>query len=262
MSEWKIATPINKFEHPDSGSQIDIVSVVHVGTPDYYRKLGNYIMERQANGFTVHYETISSDEEITQPTNPIESLKTRVQEARTDVSADNLILVEDHSNYTTQCDSDMFNISDAKNYDIAEADYVRRSGLLKLTRNWISARRLNRKLERAADKGSDAMDELIFGLLKKDIDEIASGTLRNKRRDRVTIHARNQIALEGIDTALSDNPSAKLLLVWGIGHLAGLKSGLTDRGYARTGHEEVDVAVNYAQLRRNMQTNELELQRP
>ena len=262
MSEWKIATPINKFEHLDSGSQIDIVSVVHVGAPDYYRKLGNYITTRQNNGFTVHYETISSDDKMTPPTNPIESLKTRVQEARTDISADNLILVEDYSNYTTQCDSDMFNISDAENHDITEADYVRRSGLLTLTGNWINARRLNHKLEKAANRGSDIMDELIFDLLKKDIDAIANGTRRNKRRDGVTIHARNQIALEGIDTALADNSAAKLLLVWGIGHLAGLQSGLIYRGYALTDHEEVDVAVNYAQLRRNMDTNELALQRP
>ena len=262
MSEWKVSTPIDTFEHPETGSQIDLVSVVHVGTPSYYRKLGSYIMGRQDNGFTVHYETIASkNDETTDPATSLGAIKQRVYEAKIDAGADNFVSVMLHSGYTVQENSDLFRDANSENHDIDEAEYVRQSDLLTLTRGLIGERRLRRKLEKTAERGAVAMDELIFGVIKHDVDNAMSGKQRNKRRDKVTIQVRNQVALEGVDSALVDNPEARLVLIWGVGHLVGLQSGLLDRGYEHTGRQETDIAVNHAQLKRDVQKSEAALRR-
>lgn len=261
MSEWKVSTPIDAFEHPETGSQIDLVSVVHVGTPSYYRKLGSYIMGRQDNGFTVHYETIASNDETTDPATPLGAIKQRVYEAKIDAGADNFVSVMLHSGYTAQENSDLFRDANSEKHDIDEAEYIRQLGLLTLTRGLIGERRLRRKLEKTAERGAVAMDELIFGVIKHDVENAMSGKQRNKRRDKVTIQVRNQVALESVDSALVDNPEARLVLIWGVGHLAGLQSGLLDRGYEHTERQEIDIAVNHAQLKRDVQKSEAALRR-
>ncbi|HEY4964359.1 MAG TPA: hypothetical protein VIH90_06745 [Candidatus Saccharimonadales bacterium] len=261
MPEWKVSTPIDTFEHPETGSQIDLVSVVHVGTPSYYRKLGSYIMGRQDDGFTVHYETIASSDETIEPTTPLEAIKQRVHEAKTDASADSYVSVIVHSGYTIQENSDLFHDANSENHDITEAEYVGQSGLLTLARGLIGERRLRRKLEKTADKGSEAMDEFVFGVIKQGVDKATSDKQRNKRHDKVTIQVRNQVALEGVDTALVDDPAAKLVLIWGVGHLAGLQSGLIGRGYEHTSRQETEIAVNRAQLKRDIQKHEVALRR-
>lgn len=263
MSEWKISTPIDTFAHPETGSQIDLVSVVHVGQPSYYRNLGSYIMARQDEGFTVHYEEIATSDEPPRQITLLDRMKWFVHDARTDASAAAMVLVETSSRYTTQDyeERELFYKLGAENYDITNADLVSQTSIITSLRGLWGAIRLRRKLEKAASKGSGTVDEAIFGVLKEDIDTVKSGKTGNKRQDQVTIHVRNKVALEGIDSALAENPTARLVLIWGIGHLAGLQSGLLDRGYEHTGNQEIDVAVNRAQLERNIKKHEASLRR-
>lgn len=261
MFEWTVTTPIDTFEHPETGSQIDLVSVVHVGTPSYYRKLGSYIMARQDDGFTVHYETIASSDEVIKPTSLLEAIKRRIYEAKTDAGADSYVFVMMNSGFTIQNNSNLFIHTNSENHDITEEDYVGRTSLLTLARGLIGERRLRRKLEMTADKGSEVMDELIFSVIKQGVDKVTSGKQRIKWHDRVTIQLRNQVALEGVDAALVDNPAARLVLIWGVDHLAGLRSGLTTRGYEHTGHQETEIAVNHAQLGRDIRKHEIALRR-
>ena len=259
MSEWKVTTPIDTFEQPESGSQIDLVSVVHVGMPSYYRKLGDYIMAKQHDGFTVQYEGIAESDETTEARGPIENTKRRVQTARGDQVVEGYVSILAHSRYTIQDNSELFHGTDSERHDMSEADYISQTSLLTSVRGLIGERRLRRKLEKAATEGSEAMDELVFGLIKEGADEGINFERRNKRHDKVTIHARNQIALEAVDTALVDNPEAKLVLIWGIGHLAGLQSGLLDKGYGHIARQEIDVAANYARLKRDIQERTVDL---
>lgn len=261
MFEWIVTTPIDTFAHPETGSKIDLVSMVHIGQPSYYRKLGRYIMARQDEGCTVHYEEIATSDETVEPTSPLERIKRKIQEVLTDESAKSYAFVMLNSGYTVQENSALFRDTGSENHDITEADVVRQTSLMTSLTGLRHARKLRRRLEKAANKGSYGIDEAVFGVIKECVDTATSGKARNKRQDKVTIHVRNQIALEGVDTALAENPASRLVLIWGIGHLAGLQSGLFERGYEHTSRQEIEVAVSRAQLERNIKKHEVSLRR-
>jgi hypothetical protein len=258
MLDWKVSTPINQFVHLETGSQIDIVSTVHVGQPSYYQALGSYIMARQDEGFAVHYESIAAVDKA-EPTNILERMKWRVHEAHIDASADSLVLAEVGSKYTIQDDEMLFRRSGSENHDITNADLVHQTTLAAALGGLMSAKKLRRKLEKASGKGPDILDEAVFSVLKEEVDKFKAGRTRTKGRDKITIGLRNQVALEGVDAVLAENPAAQLVLIWGIGHLAGLKSGLFDRGYTHTYSQEIYAAISRARLNRVIKRDESSL---
>lgn len=261
MSEWKITTPIDTFAHPETGSQIDLVSVVHVGLPSYYQKLGSYIMDRQDQGFAVHHEGIAVSDEGKGIVSPLGRIKRRIMLAEMDQEDKGYASVILHSSYTFQDNTELFHEAGSERHDLTEADVAQRTGIFTHIRAYGSSRRFSSKLEKAANKGPEEMDEFVFGVIKAGVDKAKSGTERNKQRRKVTINMRNQVALEGVDAALQDDPDARLVLVWGIGHLAGLQSGLLDRGYEHIGRQETDLAVNHTQLKRDLRKSEEALRR-
>lgn len=249
MSKYAVSTTINKFEHPETGSRVDLVSIMHVGKPGYYRELGRYIMGRQNKGFTVHHEGISNDETF-KPTRLLERMKLKLQEAKWNNSYDDYSLVNLYSSYEAQDYSGLFDDTKPnENHDITMSDIIARTDILTCLRSLMASRKQLRRDEKAARRGTQVIDEVIFRDIKEDIDSAKNGGARNKRRDRVIIHLRNNVALEGVDSALEEDPSAKIVLIWGIGHLAGLQSGLTDRGYTLTDSQEIHLATNGAQIK-------------
>lgn len=248
MSKYEVSTTINKFEHPETGSRVDLVSLMHVGKPEYYRRLGRYIMGRQNEGFTVHHEGISDDD--FKPTGLLERMKLMVQKAKWNNSYHDYSLVNLYSSYEAQDYSRLFDDTKPnENHDIAMSEIIARTDILICLRSLMASRKQLRRDEKAARRGTEVIDEVIFRDIKEDVDSAKNGGVRNKRRDRVIIHLRNNVALEGVDSALEEDPSAKIVLIWGIGHLAGLQSGLTDRGYTLTDSQEIHLATNGAQIK-------------
>lgn len=251
--EWKVATPIDSFANPATGSQIDVVSMIHVGAPSYYQNLGRYIVARQEEGFTVHYEAITESDKKTETVGPLERIKQRILFAERDHLDEAYALVMEHSCYTVQDDTELFLEDGSENHDMSATEIVSHMGLLTHIIEWSSTRKLRHKLEKAARRGPEEINEYIFGLIKNSVDMAASGKAGNKRRDKVVVNMRNQAALGGIDSVLKENADARLVLVWGMGHFAGLQSGLIERGYDHSSRQETTVAVNQSQLDRDMQ---------
>ncbi|MBP7767017.1 hypothetical protein KA068_00655 [Candidatus Saccharibacteria bacterium] len=239
--------------------------MVHIGMPSYYRKLGEHIMGRQDDDFTVHYEEVGLADEpsdkLSKPETTLKNIKRRMLEAKSNSVGDGYALVVDRSSYTIQDYSGLFHRANSENHDINEVDFVEQSSLLILARGLVSALRFRRKLEKASRKGTDTMDEFVFEIIEKNVEEAMRGKQRNKRRDKVIIRARNQIALDGVDATLTNDPSAKLVLIWGVGHRAGLQAGLIDRGYEHTDSQETELAVNLPQLKRTIKKNNVALER-
>lgn len=246
MSERKVSTPIDSFAHPETGSQIDLVSVVHVGTPSYFKKLGSHIVGRQDEGFTVHYEATREDHEFVESASLRERTKWHVKEALVDEFAEIYSSIASGSSYTIQNNSSLFRNVNSENHDLSESELVRQISLITLLTELRRARKNRHKFEKATSKGPEFMDETVFGVIKKSVDTAKSGKAPNKRKNRVIIQARNQVALEGVDAAVTESPGARLVLVWGIGHLAGLRSGLLDKGYEHTNCIEIDLATSRA----------------
>ncbi len=261
MTDYEVSTPIDSFEHPETGSVIDVISLVHIGLPAYYRKLGGYIMTRQDEGFIVHGEGITEEGASTVTSSPLGYIRRRLMEAHLDQSAENYALVEVHSGYTLQDNSKLFREKDSENHDVSVAYITRHVGFLGHLKSVINAKRLTHKLEKNARKGPDHVDEFVFKAIKKEVAKATSPKKRHTPYSKVMLNARNQVALEGVDGALAGDPSAKLVLVWGIGHFTGLQSGLTERGYQHTNRQEVQAAFSGPTLQRSMRKTQDELQK-
>lgn len=259
--DWKVSTPIDTFANPETGSQIDIVSMLHVGLPSYYAKLGGYIMGRQDDGFTVHYEGITESQQSPELASPLTRIKQKLDDIHSDQIAEGFALVEVSSAYTIQDSSLLFREKGSENHDMTEADYTHQTSLFRHIKDAVRARNLRHKLEKAANKGPEHLDKSVFKVIKASVDKTPKRNGRRRNQDEVSIHTRNEIALDGVDGALEADEAAKLVLVWGLGHLAGLHSGLIERGYQHTGRQEAVAAIDHHQLERSMQRLEVKLRR-
>lgn len=261
MSEWTVTTPIDTFEHPETGSVIDIVSMFHVGEPSYYHKLGSYIMGRQDEGFGVHYESITDNDAPNADSGFLDGLKRKLFLAEADAQVDGMVILMLDSSYTTQSNDDLFRDEGARNNDVTEEEIIANTSLFAQLAKFVHARKFRRELKRAARKGTESLDEHTFTKLKKLEDTVKSGNERKSPGHHIIIDRRNEVALAGVDAELVENQDAKLVLVWGLGHLAGLSSGLIERGYTHADTQEVTVAFNRSGLDRSIEKSRVELRR-
>ena len=255
MTEWKASTPIDSFEHSATGSLIDIVSMVHVGLPRYYQNLGDYITSRQDDGFQVHHEGIAPSDDFV-PRNSVEKVKNKLFQLSTDASINGLVILEIGSEYTNQGNDQLFyEAGSSGEHDVTEAEYITGLSVLTHAARLIGNRRLSRSIRKASrSKTPAALDERIFGIVRSNIVAYEDGDKRHRSPgDKFVIQKRNEIALAGVDGALEVDDAAKLVLVWGLGHLAGLRSGLVDRGYEHVGRQEVEAAFSRTILERSLE---------
>lgn len=260
MSDYKITTPIDSFINLETGSQVELVSLVHVGTPQYYQQLGRYIMGKQDEGFTVQYEEVAS-EAIPDKSGRLDRVKMRIQRARMDQVANGYVAIELGSGYTAQDYDQLFRTEGSERRDITDLDAIQKSSLLTLALVYAEARLSARKLKEVARKSPDKMDDKVFDIIKSNVDGVSKKKLLPRPGNKVTIKMRNQAALEGVDDALVNDQAARLVLIWGLGHLAGLEAGLLERGYEHVERHEVDLAVHMPRLEKSMRENQAEIDR-
>lgn len=263
MPAWETVTPIDTFANPETGSQVELVSMVHVAQPRYYQKLGSYIMAKQNEGFLVHYEGITSDE-VAETTGPLDRIKQKLRSASVDNQIDGYVSVIRGSSYALQPDSDeniLFAEDGSEIHDVSQSDIARHMGLITHLGSYASSRLFRRKLEKAAGKGQQEMDETLFSIIQRGVNDATSGKSRKSRRAKTMLHMRNQVALEAVNVALEKDPQINLILIWGVGHLAGLQSGLLDQGYEHIDRQEVVVAVSDAQLNRSLEESHVAVKR-
>jgi len=260
---WGVETPIDTFEHPETDSVIDIVSLVHVGQPSYYRELGEYIMGRQDEGFAVHYESVAvGGEEATEPRGALIRAKNWLLEEFYEAEADAFVTVELNSSYTIQANGVLFRPEGSYNYDVDDAFVTEHASLFKFILEFGKARVVRKRLASAAKQGSGAVDEYVFNKLKDGVSEsVGPKAERHAKRDKVIVGARNEVALAGVDHALEADTDAKLVLVWGVGHLAGLSAGLVARSYTHSHRQGVQAAFSLPAFVRESQQQGQELQR-
>ncbi len=255
MAEYSASTPIDTFENTATGSLIDVVSMVHVGLPSYYRRLGGYITSRQEEGFQVQYEGIGESGDFV-PHGVLEKAKYKLYQLKTDVTLDALVMLEIGSGYTNQDNDELFGEEvDRSRHDITEADQITGMSVLAHTGALLASRKMSRKLLKIAKRGEpEKLDEHIFGIIHRELESFNDGSKRPRSWGyKLLIGKRNEVALSGVDEALEADASAKLVLVWGLGHLAGLSSGLVDRGYEQTARQEVEAAFSRTILERGLE---------
>ncbi len=260
MAEWNVTTPIDTFERPETGSIIDIVSVIHVGQPSYYGILGKYIMGRQDEGFEVQYEQISYNSDTPLKSGILTKIKDKIDDAKTDATVDIDLAVDRATGWIHQRDDLLFRPEGARNIDMDYSEVLTHENLMYKIYELISFKVGQRKVARLVRQDPQLLEEFLFGEMKKTVVRHETGQINSRRRNKkVTIGMRNERALEGVDESLDLNPSAKLVLIWGRGHLEGLQAGLTDRGYEHAERKEVEAIFSMPTLQKSAEKSRREL---
>jgi hypothetical protein len=60
------------------------------------------------------------------------------------------------------------------------------------------------------------------------------GIIGDKHLDKIIVDHRNDVALNAVRETLDKDPDQDIALLWGAGHIPGLKSGLEQLGYRTT----------------------------
>lgn len=260
MSERQFTTPIDTFGHPSTGSVVDVVALLHVGEQQYYRTLGRHIMGRQDEGFIVQYEKISfnPDAPLTDPSR-LTRLKDKIDDISTDAAAKISVTLDRTTSWVDQDERQLFYPEGAENIDLDHSDILPKQSLFSKLYQLLSYKTAYRKVARMAEKDPAALDQFVFQKLKKVSDRYQGGNRR--RKSPLIIDKRNEVALTGVDSALEADASARIVLVWGLAHLAGLSSGLIERGYEQTGRKDIVVATDTKGLDEDMQKTRKEIVR-
>lgn len=251
-----VQTPIEEFTNPSSGSVIDVISTVHVGSPFYYDRLRDHLRLRAEEGFVVGEESIreTSEAEIAEA-KARDKNKHKLLIIGANYAMQALISVENSPSFTSQYEFDARLavdplITERINMDVTDLDIARSSRYSDLARMVFSAYSLSKKLERAFEKGPEAYDQAIYDAIAKDFEASkVKQQAKPKRKDNGMLHNRNRAVLEHVDGVVTEDPEAKIALVWGYGHRRGLVDGIQQRGYRRTWVSSETVTLNPALLR-------------
>jgi hypothetical protein len=238
MSEIRIRqgmlqTPICEFEQPQTGNGIGFIGMVHIGDYAYYDSVAGYIRYREQTGSIVHYEGV-------RPTGP-----TSTETALPSPELEKGLLLMDSINALCYLMADAngnvrqkeaLNYSEAwENHDMRLEELVRRLGKKSVER-YIEIDKNIQDLRKDIDEKSlqMALQIVMRGAFRAMPLLSAYNAFRYPDEKRVIIDQRNDIALAAVDQSLVQSPSQAVTMLWGVGHLPGIKKGLQQRGYQQT----------------------------
>lgn len=241
---WKIATPVDTFEHPETGSQIDIVSMLHIGEPEYYRRVGAHVMGRQAEGFQVHYEEIAAVDQGGSAQGVKERVKSKILDSAENAQVDAAVLLMLHLGYEVQPNEGLFLVDGSHRHDVTVNDVVESTSFALSVAKLVLERRRLMQYKKKLKSGREELDRHVFTGLRGETDGLKAGTQKRAPGDGFLVDRRNEVALRGVDVELAQDPSVGICLVWGWGHLRGLSAGLIDRGYVNVDHKEIEAITS------------------
>ena len=246
-----VNTPIDEYTHRPSGSVVDLVSTLHVGSPSYFGMIADHLATRVSEGFIVYKEGIREPlpDELDQA-NTSTKLRHRLVLACSEYAGRAIVGVEDSLSFTNQLVLEEELRSEPEctkivNVDVSELDIARASSIYGLAQRVRSSRAFFRRLEIARQGGPLAYDEAIY---KEIVDQFreseASQRANPKKVNQAVVDERNEVVLEHLDELCKQNESAKAAVVWGYGHRKGLAVGLEARGFRHTKTKSLMVGFN------------------
>lgn len=252
-----VRTPIEEFSHRSSGSVVDLVSTIHVGSPSYFSQLGSHLARRVEEGFVILGEGIRapSEEELLE-VNLRDDLKNRLRVMASGYGALAFDRVYSDSVHFTDQGELLYGLDTGLggqalvNADINQLDIARASSVFGLVQGLCYSYSFFRRLEAARREGLVAYDEAIYREIVKGFREGEKKTgPKIRSMDRAVLGERNRVVLGHLDGLLKQDEAAKAAIPWGYGHRDGLAEGLGERGYRCTRESYVTVAVAPASFR-------------
>lgn len=221
----EIQTPIYEFAHPFTDSVVSVVGMIHIGTPKYYEAVTNYIDDAERLGSVVHYEFIRDDGSVLDEAIGIDrELEDRFVKAMGIMGEFGRTLLggafqAEELEYPAHW----------QNNDMTRQSFMEALGLEGVQRIADRLERMTELRERFGDERVAKLMRVSFKLLPllMPLEELFG----DSHERTVIVDQRNQIALNGVRTAIQTDPAQRITLLWGSGHAPGLKRGLLNFGY-------------------------------
>jgi hypothetical protein len=233
--ESSLQTAVTEMRQRDSGHRVTLVAVVHVGRPDYYAAIERLLGQHVAAGGVVLYEGLGSLSEA-----EITGLSPRER-------AIYRTLAPLHQLYGAFADSlHLVFQGDAIHYD--RAHWVNADlSLRELLRRWAESGAPLLPLDapgtlNVPDSGIartlSALTLLQTPLLLSALNRLHGRVPTLGKLRELLVSDRNRAALDAIEAAQARGDE---LVLYGAGHMAGLREGLERRGYVATRQNWLDA---------------------
>ena len=238
-----LRTPIHRYAHPDTGRQITVIGMMHVGEPAYFERLREVIDTLEAAGAVVQREgsgrVPGDDHDLTDDEQTVLDLmdhqhvleKRRITE---------LGWVHQHDAFGDQ--------PHRPKIDMGRVELIRRIGVDTMLGNTMRSIKMfdqpdtdPRSIERFRLK--QHLYLRLFPVVVAAAQSRARNTDPSHDIDTVLLDERNTIALNGVRSTNRD-----VVLTWGCAHLPGLATGLLTDGYTRTGTTEWHTAITLPRI--------------
>lgn len=226
---WKLQTAAIHLRHPETGRRVTLIAMIHIGRPEYYARVTELVEEREADGLIL-FEGVGelSPEEIAE----LPEEEQRVYESLASLNA-------------------AYRRIAASLHLVAQPDAMPRPrpGWVRadlpareLLRRWVKGRL---PLIPVMDAAGQALDSALMRratrllLLQEPFILGAFRILRGHvsglgRLTALLVDERNAAALDVFDTT---DAGADVVMTYGAGHVPGILTGLTSRGYRETARD-------------------------
>jgi hypothetical protein len=220
-----LQAPVCEYERDDTGSNIALVGMIHVGSQEYFDRIGAYVGHREAAGAAVHYE-------LTKPFTPEEreqhpeysGLDLELKQAM----LGNIALFSRPFNLVYQTKALRYS-PEWQNHDMSALEIIDSLGIDEVRKTIENAKRIQ---QAEIFNDTDMLRLAVHGAFR--LVPLVSAVRRLRGKDKtqeVIVDRRNAVALAAVRNTLGADPAADLTLIWGAGHLPGLGKGLQQMGY-------------------------------
>ena len=246
MSEiGTVTTDINEFTRDTDGSRVTIMGVTHYGEREYYDELQDRLDERHQDGAAIHYELVGGPGNdtsariglggITKALMMYPAYKAGIKFweklPHTVSQRQHLTLRSTWENHDMSTGEVMRNIKWSTATATLLGGFAMKASNLR--QSFGRPKPIARKLASLKDRIDGGEGDAPTGMLSK-FRKARTDTLRGELED-VLLSRRNEIALNAVDSSVSDDPSREVVMLWGQGHVETLSEGLVERGYRMIG---------------------------
>ena len=237
-----IKTPIYTLRHPETGSRATLVANMHIGQPAYYQQLKEILTALEDQGTMIHYEHVRppTSEELAAASDEMRQLHTTWAAAIDDARAPTTVAGLTHKRdvFTPGPNWEPHDISDLEAMEFAGQQHAQ---------EWTEQNRARKKLIHQDPHALRAATLRRLSVLPL---QVRAGASRSDliTGDQLKLQMyREAIAMAAVDLYLALNPGKDIALFWGTGHMPGLRTAFTARGYQHEDEQWI-TAINSTTL--------------
>lgn len=225
-----VQTPIIEMGHPETGSSVSLIGMIHIGHPDYYAAISEYVDARETEGYGVHYERVRG---LAAPLDGPVIGPNSLRSSFPDVPPPVISPAPRTAGIINQNDV-LAHRPGWKNFDMDAGEVRDALG----DEKYVNLKMGFDRMERIRDP--DEVEGIPLWIMSATVRAVplvmrAVRVWRGKdEMDTVLLEQRNQRAIQGVAETIAADRSANIALIWGSAHAPGIRKGLKQLGYKQT----------------------------